>query len=50
MAQTIETESRGGSLSAREIEMRNRESCGKPLSNVMKTAATARELAGKSRA
>ena len=31
--------------SAREIARRNRESVGKPLSPVMKTAATARELA-----
>ena len=32
-------------FSAREIAQRNRESCGKPLSTVMKTAATACELA-----
>lgn len=32
-------------LSAREIAQRNRDSSGKPLSNVMKTAATACELA-----
>ncbi len=30
---------------AREIERRNRAALGKPLSPVMKTAATARELA-----
>jgi hypothetical protein len=29
---------------AREIERRNREELGKPLSPIMKTAATAREL------
>jgi hypothetical protein len=34
-----------GKWSAREIARRNRESVGKPLSPVMKTAATARELA-----
>lgn len=32
-------------LSAREIAERNQESCGATLSNIMKTAATAREFA-----
>ena len=49
MPPEVETEQRG-SLSARDIAKRNRESCGATLSNVMKTAATARELAGKKRA
>lgn len=44
MTQILETERRR-SLSAREIANRNRESCGTTLSNVMKTAATACELA-----
>lgn len=44
MVQNINPESRSG-LSAREIAARNRDTCGKSLSNVMKTAATARELA-----
>ena len=44
MAQTYGTDPQHG-LSAREIAQRNRESCGQHLSNVMKTAATARELA-----
>lgn len=44
MTQILETEPRR-SLSAREIANRNRESCGTTLSNVMKTAATACELA-----
>jgi len=35
----------GSAWSAREIARRNRESLGKPLSPVMKTAATACELA-----
>ena len=33
---------------AREIARRNRQSIGEPLSPVMKTAATARELAHRS--
>jgi len=32
-------------VTTREIAQRNRDSSGKPLSNVMKTAATACELA-----
>lgn len=43
MAETIAD--RAGGTDARDIARRNRESCGKPLSNVMKTAATACELA-----
>ena len=35
----------GGSLNARDIARRNQEAAGKPLSAVMKTAATACELA-----
>ena len=38
-------ESNDRNWSAREIARRNRESVGKPLSPVMKTAATACELA-----
>jgi len=34
-----------GDWSARAVARRNRDSVGKPLSPVMKTAATARELA-----
>jgi hypothetical protein len=44
MVQNVSTEPKSG-LSAREIAARNRDTCGKTLSNVMKTAATARELA-----
>lgn len=44
MTKILDTEPRRG-LSAREIAQRNRESCGNTLSNVMKTAVTARELA-----
>ncbi|MDQ8755118.1 hypothetical protein RCO27_02645 [Sphingosinicella sp. LHD-64] len=44
MVQNFNSEPKEG-LSAREIAARNRETCGKSLSNVMKTAATARELA-----
>jgi hypothetical protein len=36
---------KGAPRDAREIERRNRAALGKPLSPIMKTAATARELA-----
>jgi hypothetical protein len=46
MTQSLETEPQN-IFSTREIAQRNRDSCGERLSNVMKTAATARELAQK---
>lgn len=44
MVQNVNAEPRE-SVNAREIAARNRETCGKSLSNIMKTAATAREFA-----
>jgi hypothetical protein len=48
MADGPHREASGGErITARDIERRNRADLGKPLSPVMRTAATARELAAR---